>query len=120
MVSTSKTVQEHKESIYLQIERTRKCKLTFDFCTSVKGIPSIAGRATTDRVVSDYLTSSVQAASARTRVNTLLIDARLVQGTLGANKAFGSTGRWSTHESGLTRADRVFIYLTANAVRTAG
>ena len=50
-------------------------KLTFNFRTEVKRITGIARRTTTNWVMCDHLTSGVFTASARTRINALLINA---------------------------------------------
>lgn len=94
-------------------------KLTFDFCTTSERIARVADRATTDRIVRQYLATCVLAARARARIDAFTVHARLVEGALRTNQAFGPARRRRADKSYFTRAYRVFVNFATNAVRTA-
>lgn len=67
--------------------------LTFEDA-SYEGVASVTVAAATNRVVIDDLTARILTASARTRITATLVDARLVQWTLGVhNTLWSTTGR---------------------------
>lgn len=102
------------------MQKHRQKKLTLFRRATNKRITRKTQRATTYRIVINDLASCVLAACARhTRIHALLIDARFVQETLGANGAFGPT-RGRIADAVLdARADRMAIGLSALAVWAA-
>jgi len=62
----------------------------------------VASRAPTHRLVVYYLALSIGPTGSRTRVNTLLIDAGLVAGTLWVDDTLRSTVGWNPNIVGKT------------------
>lgn len=86
--------------------------------TSYKGITGHAGWTAADGVMVDNLAASVDTASARAGVDTLLLDTCFVLGTVGADHALGPAGGRRAYEPGETRADGVTVHFTALTVGT--
>lgn len=63
-----------------------------------EGISGKARLARAQRTVVAHMALSIQSASTRAGICTLLIDAGLIRGTLGTDDALGTTGRWSSHK----------------------
>lgn len=79
-------------------------------------IPGKAGRTATNRAVVDDLATCILAACTRARILTLLADASLVLGTLGANDTFRTTTGRSSDKTGLARANRVPVDFATQAI----
>lgn len=79
----------------------------------------IADEAATNRIVVDNETAGILAAHTRTRVLALLIDARLLLATLGAEYALGPAIRRRTNHIGQTTADGVVVNGAALTVQAA-
>lgn len=87
--------------------------------TASERIASLAWLATADRTVVEHFAASTAAASAATRIDALLIDARMRWRTLGADDAFGSTLRRCADVSLDARANGVLVDVATLAVWSA-
>ena len=68
----------------------------------------------------DYLALSSDTTRASTRVQAFLVAASLVLGTVGANCALWSAGRWRTDEAGYAAAHCLLVNYATDAVGSAG
>ena len=93
-------------------------KLTYRM-TSGEGIATIAGQATTDRVVVDHLALGGHSAGAGARISALLVRARFRQPAVRVDSALGAAGRWRAEEAGDTGTYRLAVGLAALAVGSA-
>lgn len=84
-----------------------------------EGIAGVAVGAAADGIVVHRQAVGVLSAGAWARVRALVLDARLVLRTLGADDAARSAGRWDSGESWLARADGVSVLGPAVAVGSA-
>lgn len=94
--------------------------LTYNTRASIEGISSIARSTGTCRIMINNLTTGLNAACARTRIDTLLILTVQILGTVRANNALGSTVGCRANETGLTGAHGMVIYFPTLTVGTAG
>jgi len=84
-----------------------------------EGIARVAAGAAADGIMIHRETIRVLSAGTGTRIRALVVDARLVLRTLGANDASWSTGRRDAGESWLTQAYCMSVLNSAIAVRSA-
>jgi len=84
-----------------------------------EGIASQIGKTWTNRIVIDYSTLRSDTTCSAAGVYALLIITGHISGTVGADNAFSSAIRWRIQVSRYTRADGLFVYLSAHTVRSA-
>lgn len=82
-------------------------------------ITGVISRTNTDSIMIHHTAVSVEATSARTRIDALLIDASLLQRTIRYTHTFGTTVRWNAKVAGQARANRLVLLRQTLAVRTA-
>lgn len=81
--------------------------------TIPKGIARKARQAATVGTVVDGTTSGIATTHSGTRIDTVMILTRLVQGTLAGNGTLGTTGRWCAHKVRQAATDGLLIGLAA-------
>lgn len=71
------------------------------------------------RIVIGHLASGIQTARARARIHAALIQARLIQITIGTRRTLRPTSRRHAHIAGQARAYRMLVDVATLAVRSA-
>lgn len=92
---------------------------TFHSHTLLERIAGVVLRARAHRTVIVHLAAGIQAASARARIHTALVHARLVQIALGAGRALRPAGGRHSDVVGQARAHRMLVDVATLAVRSA-
>lgn len=107
-------------AIFATDNRSRRSKILTSWNATNKWVSVEFGRAATNGVVIDHLTSCSNSACTEAGVYALLIAAGLGQRTLGTGGALRPARRRYTEESGDARAHRLPVVLTAETVGSAG
>lgn len=96
-----------------------KHSLTFFPKTTNEWVPNKSSWATANRVMVDNLTASIDSTSPWTWVDTFLLHASFVLRAFRTNNAFRFAVWRGAYVVGLTRADRMAVYHSADTVRSA-